>query len=86
LPSAGPGAFPSSSAMNSLLKNALVNWRRAHLETRTAEVSLRLSAMEYEAGNISEIPQVLISAACNLRQVACDILALMLKPPVADTA
>ena len=70
---------PLSSVMNLSLKKPLADWRKADLRARSAELTLRSSALDYESGGIAEIPQALIEAASKLRQAASDVLSLMLK-------
>jgi hypothetical protein len=69
--------------MDISMRNALIDWRKADLDARAAEVSLRLSALDFDSGKIAAIPKALIETASKLRHIACDILALMLNQPAA---
>ena len=60
-------------------KTALIDWRKADLKARVAELDLRHSAFQFEQDGISHVPQALIESAATLRQVACDILLLLMR-------
>jgi hypothetical protein len=62
---------------------SLNHWRKADLDARDAELTLRLSVLKWESGDSADVPSAIIEAASRLREAACVILKALLLPQPA---
>jgi hypothetical protein len=66
------------AGMTPIAKISLNRWRKADLDARDAELTLRLSVLKCDRGEAAEVPLPVVEAASRLRDAACAILKPLL--------